>query len=221
MRVVLAGLAAWCAWTARAADPAVSVLDNDVLCVRPSRVTDGMAGLLFAPQTTNRMVGTILDLRFVDGDASAVDPAVKLFTSHKAPLVILANGETRGGAATLAERLRSMGGGVIIGSTNVPGLVSPDIAVDVATEAEQGFLADPYMKMPTTGTSLMDTNDLLPIIDHTSEAELVRKKIKDGDEDDTTPTARPEPGKAVIRDPAMARAVDLIKAIEIFQTRRS
>ena len=130
----------------------VSVLDNNVLFLRPSPVTDDLAGQLFSTSpTTNRIAGTILDLRFVDGDASAVDPAVKLFTARKAPLVILANGETRGGAATLAARLRSMGGGVIIGSTNVPGLVSPDIAVDVATEVERGFLADPYMKMPTTG----------------------------------------------------------------------
>ena len=233
MRVVLAGMVALTALAARAADPTaissapavavspIAVLDNDVLCLRPSRVSDNLAGELFSTLPTNRIAGTILDLRFADGDASAVDPAVKLFTSHKVPLVILANGETRGGAAVLAERLRSIGTGVIIGSTNVPGLVSPDIAVDVSAEVEKGFQANPYMTIPTTGTALTDTNDLMPIIDHTSEAELVRKKIKDGDEDDTTPTARPEPGQPIIRDPAMARAVDLIRAIEIFQTRHS
>ena len=215
--VTLAGLSAV---TARAADPMVSVFDNDVLCVRPSRVTDGLAGQLFAAPATNRIVGTILDLRFVDGDNAAVDAAVKLFSAKKVPLVILANGETRGGAATLAERLRAAGNGVIIGSTNVPGMVSPDIALDVTTDAEKGFLADPYMLIPTAESSLSATNDLLPIIDHTSEAELVRKKIKDGDEDGSEPTVRPEPGQPVIRDPEMARAVDLIKAIEIFQTRR-
>jgi hypothetical protein len=211
------GLMATAAW---GADPAISVLENNVLCVRPSRVTDGLTEQLLALPATNRISGTILDLRFADGDDAAVDSAVKLFSAKKVPLVILANAETRGGAAELASRLRTAGLGLIIGSTNLPGGISPDISVAVSADAEKGFQANPYLLLPASEAGLSATNDLLPIIDHTSEAELVREKVKDGEEDDSGPTARPEPAQPVISDPEVARAVDLIKALAILQTTR-
>ncbi len=155
VRLILAvGLAVMAAGTARAADPMVSIFDKNVLCVRPTRLTGSLTGQLLALPQTNRISGTILDLRFVDGDAGAVDSAVKLFSAKKVPLVILANGETRGGAAALAARLRAAGYGLIVGSTNVPGLVSPDIAVDLGTDAEKGFVANPYLVVPTGGKFL-------------------------------------------------------------------
>jgi hypothetical protein len=54
-------------------------------------------------------------------------------------------------------------------------------------------------------------------VDHTSEADLVRAKVKDGsqDEDSKTFRARPEPPRPFIRDPVLARAVDLIEALAI------
>jgi len=208
------------ATAARAADPAVSMLENNVLCVHPGRVTDSLTGQLLALPATNRITGTILDLRFADGDDAAVDAAVKLFSAKKVPLVILANGQTRGGAAELATRLRAAGLGVIIGSTNEPGGISPDINVTVSADAEKGFQANPYLLLPASDSFLSATNDLLPIIDHTSEAELVREKVKDGEEDDSGPSVRPEPAQPVIRDPEVARAVDLIRALAILQTTR-
>jgi hypothetical protein len=211
------GLTATAAW---GADPTVSLLENNVLCIHPGRVTDSLTGQLLALPATNRIAGTILDLRFADGDAASVDAAVKLFSAKKVPLVILANGQTRGGAAELAARLRAAGLGVIIGSTNVAGGISPDINVMVSADAEKGFQANPYLLLPTGNSFLSATNDLLPIIDHTSEAELVREKVKDGEEDDSAPTARPEPAQPVINDPEVARAVDLIKALAILQTTR-
>ena len=56
------------------------------------------------------------------------------------------------------------------------------------------------------------TNEFFPFVDHTSEADLVRKRVKDGDDDDTA-TPRLEPSQPVIRDPALARALDLFKAL--------
>src|ERR1700761_3632653 len=74
IRFILAGFAVCSALTAGAADPAaVSGFDNDVLCLRPSRISDNLAGELFSTPATNQFAGTILDLRFADGDASAVD----------------------------------------------------------------------------------------------------------------------------------------------------
>jgi hypothetical protein len=54
---------------------------------------------------------------------------------------------------------------------------------------------------------------LLGFVDHTSEADLVRKRIKDGESDGAIATPRAEPPQPVIRDPALARAVDLVKAL--------
>ena len=60
---------------------------------------------------------------------------------------------------------------------------------------------------------------MLPFVDHMSEAELVRKKIKDGEGEDS-PAPRTEPATPVIRDPALARAVDLLKALAILPKQR-
>jgi hypothetical protein len=53
----------------------------------------------------------------------------------------------------------------------------------------------------------------MAFVDHTSEAELVRKRIKDGDDEGDVATPRAEPLQPVIRDPALARAADLLKAL--------
>jgi hypothetical protein len=202
-----------------AGEPGVSIYGDDVLCLHPERMTlDSMSKLFSAPApTTNILSGTVLDLRFLDGDDTAVDAVAKLVTDQKTPLVILANGETRGGAAALALRLRLAGRGIIIGSTNAPGTISPDIALNISADREKAFLADPFMDT-TNDVSLADTNDILPLVDHTSEAELVQKRIKDGEEDDSTPTVRPDAATPYIHDPALARAVDLIKALAIVHT---
>jgi hypothetical protein len=201
-----------------AAEPGVSIYSDNVLCLHPQQMTlDSMTRLLAAPPT-NTLSGTILDLRFTDGDSTAVDAVTKLLAGQKTPLIILANGDTRGGAAQLATQLRLAGRGIIIGSTNVSGTISPDITLNISADREKAFLADPFLNTATNVLSLADTNDFLPLVDHTSEAELVQKRIKDGEEDDTTPTARPGPATPAIQDPALARAVDLIKALAIVRT---
>ncbi len=55
----------------------------------------------------------------------------------------------------------------------------------------------------------------MAFVDHTSEADLVRKRIKDGEPRTIhTTTQRPKPApQPVIRDPALARAMDLLKAL--------
>ena len=64
------------------------------------------------------------------------------------------------------------------------------------------------------------SNNLLAIVDHTSEAELVRKRVKDGDEGGEITTPRAEPLQPVIADPALARALDLLKALAVLHKSR-
>lgn len=207
-------------FSAGAAEPAlkVALLDNDILCIRAASIPDNFAEQLQADQPTNKLSGAILDLRFADSDktVSAANP----FFGQKFPLVILVNGETTGGAAKLATELRADGRGIIIGSTNASGKVTPDIIVAVNSAAEKKFQEDPFAQLPENHADLAATNDLLPFVDHMSEAELVSKRAKDGELDEPD-IPRAEPTQPVIRDPALARAVDLLKALAILHTSRS
>jgi hypothetical protein len=83
-------------------------------------------------------------------------------------------------------------------------------------EDEQKFQQNPFAEIAANQVAyLSNTNSLLPFIDHTSEAELVRQRVKDGEEDGTS-TPRADAPK-VIRDPALARAVDWLKALAILK----
>jgi hypothetical protein len=194
----------------------VSLLENDVLCFRASRIPDDFAEQLHADQPTNKIVGTILDLRFADGDKDV--SAGNLFADRKFPLVILVNSQTHGAALELAAQLRAGGRGIVIGSTN--GKITPDIAIAANNDAEKKFQENPFIQFPADKTtSSSNSNVFLPFIDHTSEADLVRKRVKDGDQGDDA-SARTEPDQPVIRDPALARAVDLLKALAILKRSR-
>ena len=197
-----------------------SLLDQDVLCLRVHQLTDNFAVEWLAAQPTNRLDGIILDLRSADGEKNAAMVAGKLFAGKNPPLIILVNGQTCGSAATLAVNLRTAGEGILVGSTNFTGPTRPDITVTVSVENEKQFLADPFF-VPATPKSVLSsgTNEFMEFVDHTSEADLVRKRVKDGEEGDTT-TPRAEPSQPVIRDPALARAVDLLKALAVLKQAR-
>jgi len=168
-----------------------------------------------ATAVPGHLAGTVLDLRFAD---DAATNTADYFLQRKLPLVILINSQTRGAAAALAEQLRAKAPAVLIGNTNSPASLSPDIVVAVSADEELKFQDDPFLK-PGAGpaNSLSVSNSLLAFVDHTSEADLVRKRIKDGDDDGEISKPRAEPLLPVIRDPALARAVDLLKALAALQ----
>jgi hypothetical protein len=197
-----------------------AILENDVAYFRVGEVGKNLAGEIQSAQSTlaltNKIAGTVLDLRFADGgDSAAARSVADLFAAKKLPLAILVNGETRGAAMTLAADLREAHDGLIFGSTATE--LKPDIAVSVKTADEKMYFENPYAAPVQSETnSNAATNDFSPFIDHTSEADLVRAKIKDGDEDDNLVPERPtEPQKPFIHDPVLARAVDLIRALAI------
>jgi C-terminal processing protease CtpA/Prc len=196
-----------------------SVLENDALYLRVGHVGKNLAEEIQSAQSalaaTNKIAGTILDLRFADGDdLDSEKAAANLFASEKSPLAILVNGKTRGAAEKLAVELRDAHDGLIFGSSTE---VKPDIAVPVKIEDEKKFLENPYGTLAQDETnSAVSTNDFASFVDHTTEADLVREKIKDGDQDeDSVPTPAAEPQKPFIRDPVLARAVDLIKGLAV------
>jgi hypothetical protein len=200
-----------------------SLPESNVLCVRAAHLTENFPDQWRALQPTNRIVGTVLDLRFADGPETAAGAANTIFTTQKSRLVVLVNGQTRGAAAELARQLRAAGAAVVIGSTNTPGKISPDIAVDTAADAEKKFQENPFATTATStnAAGIFSKGDLVPFVDHMSEAELVHRKIKDGeDSEDADLTPRAAPPQPVIRDPALARAVDLLKALAVLKPAR-
>ena len=211
---------------ARCADPVVapalsaSLLENDVLRLRVAHLSGNFAEEFLAAQPTNKLDGIILDLRAADGDKNAAVAAGNLFSAKQWPLVILVDDQTRGAAARLAADLRLAGDGILVGSTNFAGPAKPDITVVVSSADEKNFLADPFF-MPASPKSVFSvgTNEFMEFVDHTSEDDLVRKRVKDGEEDDSA-TPRVAPSQPVIRDPALARALDLFKALAVLHRAR-
>lgn len=195
-----------------------AVLENGIFYLCASNVTDTFASQVRAATPTNKISGTILDLRFADG--ADVKAGAQSAWPQNGPLVVLINGQTRGAAAALAAELRSEHRSLVIGSTNSAGAIIPDIGIAVSAADERQFQANPFAQLPAnTSATRSGSNTFLPFIDHTSEADLVRKRVKDGEQEDAE-TARTEPDQPVIHDPALARAVDLLKALAILKQAR-
>ena len=203
-----------------------AVLESNVAYLRVGQVGKNLADEIRAAQgalaVSNKIAGTVLDLRFADGDDSvAAQAAANLFAAKKLPLAILVNGGTRGEAVALAAILHEAHEGLIFGSatqgTKTAGPFLPDIVVAVGPEDERTLMENPYAApAPNDTNSPAATNNMLPFVDHMSEADLVRAKIKDGDGFEPVPVQRAsEPPKPFIRDPVLARAVDLIKGLAV------
>jgi len=97
--------------------------------------------------------------------------------------------------------------------------VKPDIEVAVSAADEKAYLADPFADLtsPTdqTASSLSSTNSASTnrVRRRISEADLVRAR-RDGTTLDDLPE-KEEPEKAEVRDPALARALDVLKGLAV------
>jgi hypothetical protein len=235
--VLILALAAWFATLvplrADAAATALAksaVLDGNVAYLQVGQVETNLADEIRSAQSalavSNKIAGTVLDLRFAGGDDAAEAQAAKdVLTEEKLPLAILVNLETRGTAVTLASSLRAARAGLVFES--VPGSAGAysvsnapahsDIAVAIGTDDERTLMENPYSVPALNNTnSPVATNRVLPPVDYTSEADLVRARIKDGEEVESVPPPRKTaPPTPFIRDPVLARAVDLIKGLAI------
>lgn len=109
---------------------------------------------------------------------------------------------------------------------SVEGL-SPDIQVGVNPAVERLYLEDPYAMLPTTisgsETNLLATATNRPARHRINEAELVRLLREGRNPDEETnpaPSLAVEPARNVVRDPALARALDLLKGLAVVKFRR-
>lgn len=216
-QLAIASLAVLLALAAAAEPPVrVSVLENAILCVRASRVPGNVTDDIRAASVPKSLSGTILDLRFSD---DAATNAADYFLSQRSPLVILVNRQTFGPAAALVRQLRVSADAIVIGSGNCDDF-SPDIVVNVNLDEERKFQEDPFLQPALGATNSLSNTNLIGFVDHTSEAELVRKRIKDGDDDGSSLAPRAEPPQPIVRDPALARGMDILKALAVLHPAR-
>jgi hypothetical protein len=108
------------------------------------------------------------------------------------------------------------------------GGLQPDIQVEVSPQDEQAYFEDAYKLLPKAGhVAGSSTNINLSVTNRlprrrTSEAELVRMH-RDGElpDPDAAPPRNKELPPQVVYDPALARAIDLLKGLAVVQQFRS
>ena len=108
---------------------------------------------------------------------------------------------------------------LIISSTNLPTGITADLTVAVGAAAEKIYQADSFAVLATNSPAGASGKAEMSIfVDHMTEAELVRRRIKDGeDASEDLSSARPAPAQPIVRDPALARALDLFKALSVLR----
>lgn len=110
------------------------------------------------------------------------------------------------------------------GKTHPAGGVRPDIAIQVSAKDERAWLTDPFKEPAVQVASAASVTNApaLPQRRRINEAELVRRQREGFNADDPidSATVPEEPKKQLVRDPALARALDVLKALAIVQPRQ-
>jgi hypothetical protein len=118
-----------------------------------------------------------------------------------------------------------LGDGSSLSSTGVV----PDIAVTVGAEDERAFFSDPYLAAVSpngASSSQAATNGptaaRLPKRARLTEADLVRERRGEGEEEEVVSGERVKPVREVpsVEDPALARAIDLLKGLAVVRQGR-
>ena len=141
---------------------------------------------------------------------------------------------TRGAAMTSREftlkngrKLRIADAPVKLGNGSAIAVkgVTPDILVAVTADDERDYMNDPYAnpsKLMTATNVIASSTNRAPRRARLTEADLVRARREGVRLDEQlTPPQESEPEKPFIRDPALARAVDLLKGLAVVRRTRS
>jgi len=139
-------------------------------------------------------------------------------------------GSQTAGEAALYQKFTLSNGRIIqiasgqlkVGSKSLPpGGLKPDIEVKVSAKDERAWFADPFRKAAVQVADSSSTITPTPPRRRITEAELVRRQ-REGFSLDDPFDEREEPAahaKPIVRDPALARAMDVLKALAIVQPR--
>lgn len=202
----------------------------DLFVTRARPLFEWSGGMLSSTAKTNAFAApvTVLVNRYTAGAAEALAAALR-----ETDVALLIGTNTAGQASAMKEFKLSNGQSLRIATQPVklangdPVLaLKPDITVEVSPEDERAYFVDAYRMLPRPGvdgastsvTSLSITNRGRRRL---NEAELVRLSREGIDpEDEARPARAAAPAKPTIADPALARAVDLLKALAVVRHTR-
>ena len=154
---------------------------------------------------------------------------------REAGAALILGGTTRGAAMTTqdfslknGQQLRIATAPVKLGSGETLSKgVKPDIEVKISPELERAFLEDPYVATTKTnlasapGGSISTAPTNRPTRRRPNEADLVRARRDGFSLEGEFPVGQDsEPEKPVLRDPTLARAVDLLKGLAVVRRAR-
>lgn len=95
------------------------------------------------------------------------------------------------------------------------GGLRPDIAVTVGAEEERAFYAEPYRNLGRSAVIAGGAAHGQDSPARLNEAELIRR-MKEGQNPETAPViTTPSVATPQVRDPALARALDLLKGLSV------
>lgn len=213
-------------------DSAAKVVDRFLGSEQP--LLDWGKGMVKSTDKTNafRQPVAILVNQFTSGAAEAL---AALLRQKDVGLLI---GTNTAGQASITKDFPLQGGEVLriavapikSGDGEVVERLKPDIQVDVNPEDEREYFLDAYKAMPRAGTGGMGAANIASLSvtnklprKRLNEAELVRM-LREGEnpEDELVKPSLPaEPAKPMITDPALSRAIDLLKALAVVRHTRS
>ena len=90
----------------------------------------------------------------------------------------------------------------------------PDIALNVPPEEERGFYSEPYKPLPASAKATATKGTNAPPA-RINEAELIRRQQAGEDPDAAPAQTAASPVRPPLRDPAIARALDLLKGLAV------
>ena len=180
-------------------------------------------------------IGTCPVATLVNHDTSGAAEALAAVLREAGRGLVLGSSRTAGKAGVTKEfslangdRLRIMTRAIRLGdgSQMAANGVVPDIEVEVTPSDEKTYYEDPFA-MPQVGIQVSNgglagvpTNQ--PVRrQRYGEAELVRDRRQGPPADGSTPRQRAEPEVPQLQDPALLRALDLLKGLAIVRQTRS
>ena len=105
--------------------------------------------------------------------------------------------------------------------------VQPDIAVEVSPQDEQVYYADAFKELRTNAWTVVTVSNGTTVTTNRvrrgrlNEAELVRVRRGGGNlEADASPIRESDSERQVVRDPALARALDVLKGLSVVRQNR-
>jgi hypothetical protein len=175
----------------------------------------------------------------IDGDTAGASEALAAILRECGAALLLGS-KTAGRGCIMQEyplkngqRLRLASSPVLLadGTALSPQGVKPDIAVEIGAQAERAYFADAYKEFVRTNAAAAGgvplTNTFAAATNRNrrtrfNEAELVRAR-RDGYslDGDLGPESRTEPDRPYVRDPVLARALDVLKGLAVVRPSRS